>query len=113
MLGPDKSAEFNAEYSGVIPRAAVFFFHAIEHFKNIEKGTLKVSFMETYLGGIRDLNPVPGLHPDLKIRMKKGGGTKVEGLYVIYTLNILSVYPPLCILSVYPLRTSILKPLPT
>ena len=83
MLGPDKSENFNPEVSGVIPRAAMFFFQAIEQFKTIESGELEVSFLETYLGKVRDLNPVPGLDlPDLKIRMNKKGMTYVENLYV-------------------------------
>ena len=81
MLGPEVQQSFDPKNSGLIPRAANFFFQAIENFKTIESGTLEVSFLECYLGQVRDLNPVPGIeYPDLKIRQRKNGSTFVEHL---------------------------------
>ena len=81
MLGPEVQERFDPQMSGLIPRAANFFFSAIENIKTIEGGQLEVSFLECYRGAVRDLNPIPGIeYPDLKIRQRKNGSTYVEHL---------------------------------
>eukprot|EP01084_Bolivina_argentea_P155916 271692_1 len=79
MIGPE--SKYSAKDSGIVPRAANFFFHAIENSADIETAELKVSFMEVYKGTLRDLNPANGISgPDLKIRQKMNNETFVENL---------------------------------
>mmetsp|Transcript_25903 Transcript_25903/g.22643 ORF Transcript_25903/g.22643 Transcript_25903/m.22643 type:complete len:1251 (-) Transcript_25903:273-4025(-) len=78
MIGPEK--KYSAKDSGIIPRAANFFFHAIENSPDVETAELKVSFLEVYKGSLRDLNPANKSYPDLKIRQRMNNETFVENL---------------------------------
>eukprot|EP01083_Nonionella_stella_P019633 54533_1 len=79
MIGPEN--KYSAKDSGIVPRAANFFFHAIENSIDIETAELKVSFLEVYKGSLRDLNPAnKKSYPDLKIRQRMNNEVFVENL---------------------------------
>jgi len=85
MLGPED--KFDPSLSGIVPRAANFFFHAIENSPEVEQCELRVSFLEEYRGDLRDLNPnlknSSSSDNSLKIRQKVNGETYVEGLNTV------------------------------
>ncbi len=79
MLGPED--RYSAEDSGIAPRAANFFFHAIENSPDVESAELRVSFVEVYNGELRDLNVDSSAgRQNLRVRQKINGETYVEGL---------------------------------
>jgi len=80
MIGPEE--KYSAQDSGIIPRAANFFFHAIENSPDVETAELKVSFLEIYKDHLRDLHPNRSGKslPDLKIRQRMNNETFVENL---------------------------------
>jgi len=55
MFGNEE--EWDPKSSGIIPRAAHFFFHAINNSETIKEAEILVSFLEVYRGEVRDLNP--------------------------------------------------------
>ncbi len=90
ILGPED--KWSPKDSGIVPRAANFFLHALATFPNIDRGqsSVRVSFLEIYRGTLNDLNPNQMTEGKLKIRQKKSGGkrqyTKARVSFVYCTL---------------------------
>lgn len=78
VIGPERRHE--AQDSGIVSRAASFFFQAIENSPDIESAELRVSFLEIFRGKMRDLNPAGQSYTELKIRQKINGDVYVENL---------------------------------
>ena len=51
MFGNEE--EWDPKLSGIIPRAAHFFFHAINNSENIKEAEILVSFLEVYRGEVQ------------------------------------------------------------
>jgi len=77
MYGPPEGA-FNAQQSGIVPRAISMLFQSLEDHDSILQFTIKVSFVEIYLERLVDLLNVDGQSTQSKStsKKKKKGKTK-------------------------------------
>jgi len=82
MIGPEK--KHGADKSGLVARAASFLLNAIDNSPDLvnEESQLRVSFLEIYKDGLRDLLPADASsYPELKIRQRLNSETFVENLH--------------------------------
>ena len=76
MYGPEGA--FNAQQSGVVPRAISMLFQSLEDNDNIIEFTIKVAFIEIYLEQMRDLLNTDGSKTGLSKSTKKGKKGKAK-----------------------------------
>ena len=74
MYGPEGA--FNAQQSGVVPRAISMLFQSLEDNDNIIEFTIKVAFIEIYLEQMRDLLNIDGSKNSKSTKSKKGKAKK-------------------------------------
>ena len=71
MYGPE--GQFNAQQSGIVPRAISMLFQSLEDSDNIIEFTIKVSFIEIYLESMRDLLNIDGEKTSKSTKKSKKG----------------------------------------